>query len=385
MKKIFKVLIGISLVLALIILLMPGYLRTALIYQTPDIDDYRIFHNRVIEAVDPQPWSYHQAFGELSIPERFTDSFFKFEPVAFLLIQNGQLLFEEYFDGYHASSLSGSFSMAKSIIALLIGAAIDDGYIQSVHQPVSDFLPDFAISGHNVTLHHLLTMTSGLDWDEEYAAAFSITTKAYYGRNLSALLQPLGVITPPGEEFYYSSGTTQLLAFVLEAATGVSVSEYTTRRLWKPLGAQEDALWSLDRKDGKEKAYCCFNSNARDFARMGQLVLNQGYWKGEKIISPEYIQKLITPVYGVKDRKGNPVDYYGYQTWILHHRNMQIPYFRGILGQYVFMLPQQDAVVVRLGHKRSDYRIQDIPSDVFLYVDMALEMLNQLPVADETD
>lgn len=378
MKRTLIVVLVILGIIALTILLMPGYLRTALVYQTPDIDDYRIFHNRTIEAARPEPWTKHELYGSLQIPESCTDSFFKFEPAAFLILQNGQLLFEEYYDDHQPDDLSGSFSMAKTIIALLVGAAIDDGYIRDIHQPVKDFLPDFAIAQHDVTLYHLLTMTSGLDWDEEYAAAFSVTTKAYYGRDLEKLLKPIGINEPPGSVFYYTSGSTQLLAFILEKATGKKVSDYFTERIWSKIGAENDALWSLDHEDGIEKAYCCFNSNARDFARLGQLILNGGYWDDEQIISSGFLMQMTTPLSYVSDKKGNKVDYYGLQTWILHHQGMRIPYFRGILGQYIFVVPEMDAVFVRLGHKRSDYRINDIPSDVLIYTDMFLEMMSGL-------
>ncbi len=355
---------------------MPAYLRTALIYQTPDIDDYKIFANRTIDARLPQPWENDLLYNRTSISQEYMDSFMKFDPVAFLIIRNGKMLMEEYYDGYGPESLSGSFSMAKSIVALLVGAAIDDGYIQHIHQPVSDFLPEFEIANHEVSIYQLLTMTSGLDWDERYANAFSITTKAYYGKNLKRLLQPLGILSPPGEVFEYTSGSTQLLAFLLEAATGKSLATYTSEKIWQKIGAENQALWSLDRENGIEKAYCCFNSNARDFARLGQLVLNHGAWEGENIISEGFIREAITPIHNVKDSKDNWVDYYGYQIWIVNHKGLQIPYFRGILGQYIFVIPQYDAVVVRLGHKRSDFRINNIPSDVYLYVDMALHILD---------
>lgn len=376
MKKTLRVLVVVMIAVGIIILLMPQYLRTALIYQRPGIDDYRIFHNRVIEASDPQPWEKDTLYGTVYIPDNYLDSFFRFEPVAFLVIQNGRLLFEEYYEDYGPQSVTGSFSMAKSIVALLFGAALEDGYIESLHQPVKDFLPDFAVSAHDVTLHHLLTMTSGVDWDEEYAAAFSITTKAYYGRDLYKLMKPIGLENPPGSVFDYTSGTTQLLAFILESATGRSISQYTQEKLWSKIGAEQNALWSLDREDGMEKAYCCFNSNARDFARLGQLVLDKGYWNGEQVLPEDFVEQLVSPVYNVQDKHGNQVDYYGFQTWLLNHPRGTIPYFRGILGQYIFIIPHLDAVVVRLGHKRSDYRINDIPSDVWIYADMIHEMLN---------
>jgi len=377
MKKFIRITLIVLAIVAIIILIMPQYLRTALIYQTPDLDDYLIFNNRTIKASKPAPWHQHTNYGTLEIPIAWQDSFFKFDPVAFLIIKDGQLLFEEYFNDHRPEEPSGSFSMAKTIIALLVGAAIDDGYIKDLHQPVKDFLPDFAISDHDVTLYHLLTMTSGLDWDEEYSAAFSITTKAYYGRDLEKLMKPIGIMDTPGSVFYYTSGTTQLLAFLLEAATGKTVSDYATEKLWSKIGAEHRAFWSLDREDGIEKAYCCFNSNARDYARLGQLMLNKGSWAGQQIIPEWLIEQATTPLNYVFDKDGNRVDYYGFQTWILKHRGLEIPYFRGILGQYIFVIPQMDAVVVRLGHKRSSYRINNIPSDVYIYIDMFLDMMGE--------
>ncbi len=376
-----RFLIGLLIFLALAIIVMPGYLRRALIHQTPDIDDYRIFHNRTIMAGEEQPWEKDSLYNIIGLPEHHLDSFFELDPVAFLIARNGRILFEEYYDGYGHNSLSGSFSMAKSIVALLVGVAYDEGHIQNLDQPVKDFLPGFGIARDGeVTIRHLLTMSAGLDWDEQYATAFSLTTKAYYGSDLEALLKPLGWNYPPGEIYEYTSGTTQLLAFILEEATGNNISDYAAEKLWQPLGAMHDALWSLDRENGIEKAYCCFNSNARDFARLGQLVLNCGNWKGKQLVSKSFVTEAISPAKYLKDRQGNVVDYYGYQFWIVHHKGYEVPYFRGILGQYIFIIPEWDAIVVRLGHKRSDYRVDDVPSDIFLYLDMAIEYLEKVSI-----
>jgi CubicO group peptidase (beta-lactamase class C family) len=142
--------------------------------------------------------------------------------------------------------------------------------------------------------------------------------------------------------------------------------------------AEESALWSLDRKDGMEKAYCCFNSNARDFARFGQLLLNNGQWDGQQLISPAYLAEATSPdtrlVY--KDL-GKPNHCYGFQYWILDYKGMKIPYMRGILGQYVFTLPEKNAVIVRLGHKRSDTYTADqhYPDDINTWLDAAMDLL----------
>ena len=166
--------------------------------------------------------------------------------------------------------------------------------------------------------------------------------------------------------------------FIVEKATGEKLSDYVSRKLWTPMHAEESALWSLDRKDGMEKAYCCFNSNARDFARFGQLLLNNGQWDGQQLISPAYLAEATSPdtrlVY--KDL-GKPNHCYGFQYWILDYKGMKIPYMRGILGQYVFTLPEKNAVIVRLGHKRSDTYTADqhYPDDINTWLDAAMDLL----------
>lgn len=153
--------------------------------------------------------------------------------------------------------------MAKSIVSLAIGAAIDDGFIKDVDQPVSDFYPEFqGYNGKPLTLRHLLTMSAGVDFDEAYSSPFSPTTKLYYGDDLQQIAFGMKEIEEPGVNFIYQSGVTQLLAFIVEKATGENISSYVSRKFWTPMNAEEDALWSLDKKDGIEKAYCCFNSNA---------------------------------------------------------------------------------------------------------------------------
>ena len=184
--------------------------------------------------------------------------------------------------------LSNIFSATKSIVGLLVGIAYDEGFIESLDDKVSKYLPEFG-EGDKITIRNLLTMSSGLDWDEAYTALISKTTQAYYGDRIRDLIMDLKVVEEPGKKYSYKSGDTQLLSFVLEAAldkvhkekeyewgifktevkvhSPVSISEYAERKLWKPLGACNDALWNLDREDGDEKTYCCFNTTARDLAR----------------------------------------------------------------------------------------------------------------------
>lgn len=142
------------------------------------------------------------------------------------------------------------------------------------------------------------------------------------------------------------------------------------------MGAVNDALWCLDDEDGMEKAYCCFNSNARDFARWGQLILNQGTWDGDTLVSPDYVRKSVNPA-GLINEEGESVNYYGYQWWIHEANGWQVPYMRGILGQYVFAIPEEQAVVVRLGHKRSKEYKNNHPIDTYLYLETAKKILEE--------
>ena len=322
------------------------YLRRALTHLLPKIDQYPIFENRTVKAGDPQPWKQSEAYNTLSIPEKYLPVFDELGTVAYVIIKDSTLLFEQYWEDYSPKSHSNSFSMAKSIVSLAIGGAIDDGFIKSVDQPVSDFYPEF--QGYNrkpLTLRHLLTMSAGVDFNEAYSSPFSPTTKLYYGNDLQKIAFDMKEIEEPGVNFIYQSGVTQLLAFIVEKATGENISTYVSRKFWTPMNAEEDALWSLDKKDGIEKAYCCFNSNARDFARFGQLILNNGNWNGQQLISDSYLKEATTPDTHLLFKEYNETNNcYGFQFWHLTYNGMEIPYMRGILGQYVFIIPELNAV-----------------------------------------
>ena len=161
------------------------YLRRAIVHLFPKIDQYPIFENREVKAGDPGPWKLSEAYNTRSIPEQYQPLFDKYGTVAFVIIQDSTLLFEEYWEDYSPESHSNSFSMAKSIVALAVGCAIDDGRIESVDQPVSDFFPDFkGFDGTPLTIRHLLTMSAGVDFQEAYTSPFSPTTQLYYGNDL---------------------------------------------------------------------------------------------------------------------------------------------------------------------------------------------------------
>ncbi len=378
MKKSRLVLLILIGIVATIMGITPAYVLTALQHGKPGIEDYKIFENRRIEAREPGPWNTSAAYNSQELGESMVQKMEDLGTIAFLVVQDSAILHETYWDGFDAQSLSNSFSAAKSVVSLLVGLVLDEGKINSLDQKVGDFLPSFK-SGRKfeISIRHLLTMSSGLNWDEQYTTPFSMTTEAYYGTDLEALIERLEVVDEPGKVFNYLSGDTEVLAMVVQSATGERISDYATRKLWNPMGAEQDALWSLDHEDGMEKAYCCFNSNARDFARFGQLVLNNGYWNNQKVISSSYLNEATSPASYLTDiDTGKEVDFYGYQWWIVNYKGYQIPFMRGILGQYVFAIKEKKAVVVRLGHERSTEYFGAHPTDVYEYLDAAFSLLN---------
>ncbi|MFH0762222.1 MAG: serine hydrolase [Bacteroidota bacterium] len=365
----------ILLVLGIAYAVCPQYLRKAMIYQQVDIDDYKIFDNRIVATANPQPWPVVPGFDKRDVPDLYRKNFDEYKTVAFLVVKDEKIVFEKYWDDYSADSKSNSFSMANSIISLLIGIALDEGYLSVVDQPIGDFLPEFKEGEKaKVTIRHLLEMSSGLNWDESYTSAFSMTAKGYYGNDLPGLVLSQEVIREPGTYYDYKSGNTQLLALILEKATRTKVSYYASERLWKPMGASHDAWWCLDHTNGTEKAFCCFNTNARDFARFGQLILFNGNWYGKQLVSQSYLKQALKPLTHLTDGSGKNVDYYGWQWWLMKYKGKQVVYMRGLKGQYVIIVPESNTVIVRLGHKRSSETINGTPADFFTWLDAGIEL-----------
>ncbi|HTF82405.1 MAG TPA: serine hydrolase, partial [Cytophagales bacterium] len=201
-----------------------------------------------------------------------------------------------------------------------------------------------------------LTMSSGLNWDESYINPLSMTTEAYYGKNLKAVLNKLKPIKEPGKFFSYKSGDTQILAMLLRKLYNKPLAEIMSDKVWSKIGAEQPAYWSLDDEDGIEKAYCCFNSNARDFARIGKLMLQKGRWNNQVIVPEHFIHAATKPNELIDEETHEKVDFYGWQWWILpNYRDMKDMYYaRGVNGQYIIVIPSKNIIIVRLGDKRGE-------------------------------
>lgn len=328
------------------------YIWKTLVYNYVDYDDYTIFENREIKMNKPQPWPDVSDSRDIDLTDSLHQFLTELETIGLLAIEDGSIIYEKYWDGYDQNTMANSFSVAKSYISALVGIALQEGKIKSLEDPITNYMPNLEGDHFSaITIKHLLTMSSGLEWIERYNMPINHTSESYYGTDLWGLVSGLEKLHKPGEVFHYKGSDPQLLSFVLKEATGQTVSDYLSEKIWVPTGSTQNALWSLDRKNGDEKAYCCINTNARSFARFGQLYLNHGKWNGVQILDSAYIAQSIQP-HGIENDKGQKTDYYGYQWWCMDDVGKNVYYCRGLNGQYIFVFPESKRVVVRIGNKR---------------------------------
>ncbi|UUV21919.1 serine hydrolase domain-containing protein [Paenimyroides aestuarii] len=342
-------------------------------HKTAFLEDYTYFNNREIKKGTAQPWHLSKNYNKIPATEKLNQTHTDLQTTSFLIIKNDSIFHENYFDIGKEDSKTNSFSMAKSIVVSALGKAIDLGMIQSLETKVIDFLPELTGKfAKEVTVGDLASMASGQKWDENYYGPTSVTTQAYFKTDLRSLMLSLPIDEKPGQKFSYQSGDTQLLAMVLEKATKMHLADFVSKHFWQPMGMEHDALWQIDHKnDGIEKAYCCVASNARDFARFGKLYLQNGIWNGEQILSTSFIFKAINPRF-----KESPQ--YGYGWWLSNYKNKHIYYMRGHLGQFTIVIPEDNIIIVRLGHIKGLQTTTDPHSnDLYVYIDETYKMLNQ--------
>ena len=285
--------------------------------------------------------------------------------LAFIVVNDGSLVYEWYADGHGVGTPSMVFSVTKSILSLLIGAAIDDGLIGSAADPVTEWVPELADRGfEEVTIEDLLRMDSNMDYVEG-DNPFGLHVKFNYTPNLTDSILDLQVREVPDSEFRYKSGDNALLGLILDRALGEeTVTSYMAERLMVPIGAEHPAAWITDREDGLERTWCCLAVAPRDLARIGQLILNDGQWNGRQVVSEDWLSASFEPGYH-GDRW--PADYaetqlenYGYQWWLTEDARVAL----GKGGQYLYVDPERDVVIVRFGEERGDVGWLDIISQV---------------------
>jgi CubicO group peptidase (beta-lactamase class C family) len=327
----------------------------AMIWRESDVGDQHRFPARRIPAgvrTSPLPVGAEAPL-VLGKPGTGLDEFLReTDTLAFVVVHHNRIVRERYFGGATRESLQTSFSAAKSFVSTLVGIAIDEGLIRSVDDPVTNYLPELTERDprfRQITLRHLLTMTSGIRYEEGggFPWPFGDDTYTYYGTDLRDIaLNRTRIAGPPGVAWQYNNYHPLLLGLVLERATGRSVSDFMAKRLWQPLGAEIDATWNLDSKgSGFEKLESGLNARAVDYARFGLLFLHDGEWNGRRIVSRDWVRAAT--------RAGTTADqasYYGYRYfWWLDVDKPGRFYAFGKYGQFIYVAPDADAVVVRLG------------------------------------
>lgn len=378
--KILKWLLGTVIVLITIITL--GLLFTGNGYILKDVrtvyftghtsaflEDYKYFENRTIKAGASQPWPQAKDYNSVNSTSKLDSIHQANKTIAYLIIKNDSIWFEKYYDGFDENSLTNSFSMAKSITAALLGKALELGYIISLDEKVKSYLPE--LKGEfaaDLAIRDLVTMRSGLEWDERYNSPFSITTKAYFYKNVSKAMLELPIYKFPNQKFKYQSGDTQLLGMVLSKAIPSNLSDFLSEHFWKLMGAENDALWQISPEDGIEKTYCCIASNARDFARFGKLYTNNGKWGNRQILDSNYVQQSLQPA-------AEDSQQYGYGWWLGEYQGKKIVYMDGHLGQFVISIPEDRIMVVRLGHMHDKSGKRTPDGAFYQYIDQAYKML----------
>lgn len=346
------------------------YLFRVAWYHASTMNDYKIFPYQVIRTSAP-PFRFYENINNSAINTKlsslntkrltlnadFVDFLTKTKTLSFIIIRNDTILYEKYFSGYDKSSVLTSFSVAKSFISALVGIAIDEGYIKSVKQPVTDFLTDLKDKNfRKVTIEDLLNMKTGIKFNENYSSPFSSVVKYYFGAHLKRYIRHLKVNQTPGVKYDYVSVSSLLLSQIVEKATGRKISDYLQDKIWIPLGMEYDATWSTDNnKDQTVKAFCGLNTHALDYAKFGRLYLDHGNWNGKQIISERWVD--LSTSYS----KDSTSSFYYWYQWRVGKHDF---FAKGAKGQFIYVNPSKNIIIVRNGTEYGIPNWQDVFRDI---------------------
>ena len=333
-----------------------------------DITDYKFFDNIDIpKSESPQAWPIHKNYNKANSTDKLISKNTSLGTIAFLIIKNDSIWHEKYYEGYNKNSYSNSFSMSKSIVSATMGKAIQEGFFNDLNDKVGSYIPNYNEGfASQLTIGDLSSMSSGMKWNESYTNIFGVTARAYIGSNLNDLVKSRPIIKKPGESFEYLSSDTQLLAMTIEKATKRKLSDLVYDWFWNPMGAENNALWQVDNiKTNTEKAYCCFNSNARDFAKFGKLYKDNGLWNGKRLLDSAFVKKSLKARFLSSPQ-------YGYGFWLGNFQEKNYFAMRGHLGQYVIVFPKENILIVRLGRMEENTQEKTYIEEAFKMLDINL-------------
>lgn len=266
-----------------------------------------------------------------------------------IIVQDGKIRLEKYALGYGAAGRWTSFSVAKSFTSTLVGAALKDGYIKSLDDKVTTYIPGLRGSAYDdVSVRQLLTMTSGVKWNEDYTdpksdvAQFNLQ-QPVAGEDITvSYMKTLPREAPAGSKWVYKTGETNLIGVLVSSATGKTLSDYLSEKIWRPFGMEQDAVWMLG-PTGHEISGCCISASLKDYARLGQFVLNGGVAGGQKVLPDDWLASATTKQADI-DLPGRG---YGYQWWTNDDGSFAA---QGIFGQGIFIDPKRKLVIASNGN-----------------------------------
>ena len=274
------------------------------------------------------------------------------ETLGLMVLHQGERVFEQYYQGASADDRFTSWSMAKSVVSSLVAVAAQQGHIASLDDPVSQYVAELDGQAWGaVPIRDLLRMASGIEFEEVYGRQFSDINKLFYrtfllGQPVREQLRALPAAGPPGETFHYLSPNTQILAWVLERAVGEPLSDYASKQLWQPLGMQDEAIWNLD-SSGVELGFCCLNASLRDYAKLGQLYLQQGQWRGQQLLPPGWVEAATRrPEPWLRAEAINGVRGYGYHLWLPPQPHGEY-FMNGVWGQSIWVSERHGMVIAK--------------------------------------
>ena len=363
MKKVLFVAICVSLLIC-----SCTFTRTV-VYNDPGLEDYKFLPYSHVKATNYQPLPESSQYNTIKLPDSLSQALKQTKTIAFLIFKHDSLIYEWYAKGYSDSSHTNPFSMTKSVTSILTGIALKEGKIKSLDESVGNYYEPYKRTDlSHLTLKHLLTMSSGLNYHDDFNPVGQLA-QIYYGRDLLKLVNTMKQEKVAGYEFRYKNVDPQILGIALRNAVGMPIAEYASEKLWGPIGAAHDAYWLVDHKGGMEKTYCCFHTDARDIARIGLLYEHMGNWHGLQIVDTSYVKASLTPIHIPDGERGDSVicDRYGYLWWLRNTDGKGDYAADGMKGQYVGTIPDKDLIFVRLGKRdwyKAGQRFKNFP---FLY------------------
>jgi CubicO group peptidase (beta-lactamase class C family) len=352
-----------------------------IIYNTPDLADYNIFPYRIIKNSPESVFYFPKSDTSHNLGKLIYTSYSSLLPndvpldeyvegsktAALIIIRNDTILYERYNKKYQENSIFNTFSVTKAFITTLVGIAIDEGKIKNVDQSITDYIPELLEKEgfSEITIRHLLDHTSGIKFSDARYNPFSDNARYYYTRNLRKLVLKAELYVSPGVETHYSSVNMQLLALILERATGTTLSSYLQEKIWQRIGMEYDATWSLDnkRENSFEKGFSCLNCTAIDLAKLGRLYLNNGVSDNKHILPQSFINEATKR--GAND--GSCLDFH--YNFRLGPKQYGSYYARGLYGQLIYIYPKENIIIVRVGEKDRKYNPQFIDHVILEIID----------------